>query len=911
MTSFADVIRAEARSLELQHAAEEEREIELTKAEKWARDPLGWISANVWIASPFHDAGDADYASFDYWLRVKRRLRPMRFHPYPGQVATARGWLDLDHLGRTGELVFRNVIIEKSRQIGETWIFAALVCWALHYHDVTGLAMHEKGAKIDDGGARNTVESLFGKIRYIDQRLGSTNGSPLTADRRRVAGVARPLVFRPFSRDPAKVENPVRGSVVIGEGQTDNPGRGSTFDFALGDEFAFVQHSGRVHSALDEACPTGKAYLSTVNGDGNEHARIADEKPEGWTYLRLHWSEHAVYSTGLHTAGDAADCVLCAGNRAGLRWESNSPKAHRYPGRPTSPWYDWRVVGKTDEQVANELDIDRARALAGRVYSEFTMDVHVEPGGIEYDPNLPLELAWDFGLDATAIPVCQDAPNEYRVIGLVEVGDLFGTTATPELVSAALVDYLADLGVGPVALQRKFTSAIHCVGDPAGQSRSLDTGLPFVAAYRRLGWVIRRPPSRYTKHASSSISSVKRLLGGTPKPLRVCGVNASVFAERMRNNTWPVDSSGKRQLGVTIPRDDIHNHACLVAGTFVTTAHGDIPIEAVSPGDYVLTRHGFRPVRAAFSSGFKPVFEIETAAGAALVGTADHPVWVEGSGWRPLGALDYAASLLMLTESETPTNVPDANGRVRMGRFRQVTTSITSTETRSTTISRTSRASRLMSIWRATAATTRQRVVALAGMRDPVSRLASPDGPLQMMVGQRLARLLGQVSPLAFRAITRAGTAAVSTRATGLSGPASALSPVDLPHDVRQASMMKSGSANSATRSSKPTATKSSAPALEAVGLTSPPRLVGEHEVFNLTVEDTEEFFANGILVHNCRAFAYLIVSKWPPPKGGIDNTGPPLEPDPPDAPPVPRRAARQVRLVGDRETSVFPGMVG
>lgn len=44
-----------------------------------------------------------------------------------------------------------------------------------------------------------------------------------------------------------------------------------------------------------------------------------------------------------------------------------------------------------------------------------------------------------------------------------------------------------------------------------------------------------------------------------------------------------------------------------------------------------------------------------------------------------------------------------------------------------------------------------------------------------------------------------------------------------------------------------------------------PNELPGEHLVFNLTVEGEPEFFANGVLVHNCRAVAYLATWKFPP----------------------------------------------
>lgn len=545
---LARAAAAATRDVELQLANEEKREIELTTSERWARDPEGWIDEFVWIASRLAADGKE---------LVGRKLRAVKMRQFPDQRATLNAWIDVPHLKATGELVFRNVIIDKSRQIGETWEFAAIMCWAMHYHSVAGLAMHLKGGKIDDGGERNTVESLFGRVRYIDRRL----------DRGRVPGLGGQLVFRPFSRDPAKIENPSNGAVWIGEGQTDNPGRGSSFDAMLGDEFAFVEHSDKVYAAIDEACPQGKALLSTPYGEGNEHARIADERPDGWVYLRLHWSGHPVYSKGVHVAGEDPDCQLCEGNRLGIEWSPRNAKAHRFPGKLTSPWYDQRVVGKTLEQVANELDIDREGALSSRVYREFSTSVHVVETGIPYDEFVQLELAADYGLDTTAVIFIQDSIEEVRVIGIVEMGDQHGTTATPDTVARELRRYAVEvLGVRPDLVTPEWTAKWPAIGDPSAHNRDMLSARPWMLAYRRLGFVFGRPPSRLTRSVDPSINSVKRLLLGTPKPIRICGVKADALAKHLRNNTWPADSSGRRRLGATRPLDDEHNHSCRAIG---------------------------------------------------------------------------------------------------------------------------------------------------------------------------------------------------------------------------------------------------------------------------------------------------------------------------------------------------------
>jgi len=148
VSALAQAAGAAARELELQFARAEQRDIELTEAERWARDPVGWINEHVWIASVFGSDG------------IRARVRQVRMRLFPGQVQTITAWVDRDHLAETGELRFRNIDAEKSRQIGETWLFAAVICWVLHYHrGSVGGCLHRVGAEIDDGGERNTIKS--------------------------------------------------------------------------------------------------------------------------------------------------------------------------------------------------------------------------------------------------------------------------------------------------------------------------------------------------------------------------------------------------------------------------------------------------------------------------------------------------------------------------------------------------------------------------------------------------------------------------------------------------------------------------------------------------------------------------------------------------------------------------------
>lgn len=75
---------------------------------------------------------------------------------------------------------------------------------------------------------------------------------------------------------------------------------------------------------------------------------------------------------------------------------------------------------------------------------------------------------------------------------------------------------------------------------------------------------------------------------------------------------------------------------CFVAGTLVTTDHGQVPIEDIRIGDLVLTRAGFRPVYISARTGRRPIWELETETGLALLGTGDHPVFTGYTGFTPL-----------------------------------------------------------------------------------------------------------------------------------------------------------------------------------------------------------------------------------------------------------------------------------
>lgn len=98
--------------------------------------------------------------------------------------------------------------------------------------------------------------------------------------------------------------------------------------------------------------------------------------------------------------------------------------------------------------------------------------------------------------------------------------------------------------------------------------------------------------------------------------------------------------------------EEFNPEACLAEGTLVVTDRGEIPIETITGEDRVLTREGWKRVRGLHSRGKVPVIRK-----GPLVGTPDHRVWTENRGWVQLQGLenyDILRTCLRKSESENP-----------------------------------------------------------------------------------------------------------------------------------------------------------------------------------------------------------------------------------------------------------------
>lgn len=78
---------------------------------------------------------------------------------------------------------------------------------------------------------------------------------------------------------------------------------------------------------------------------------------------------------------------------------------------------------------------------------------------------------------------------------------------------------------------------------------------------------------------------------------------------------------------------------CIAEGSLVMTDRGEIPIESVTTRDQVLTRKGFRRVLRAWKVRDDADLAEIAVNGRTLQGTPDHRVWTENRGWVALGEI--------------------------------------------------------------------------------------------------------------------------------------------------------------------------------------------------------------------------------------------------------------------------------
>ena len=173
----------------------------------------------------------------------------------------------------------------------------------------------------------------------------------------------------------------------------------------------------------------------------------------------------------------------------------------------------------------------------GTVYEEWDMETRYLD--FDYDPNLPVHLAWDFGVnDPTSILFIQPNGHEIRLFDYYEASD-----ANIE----HFAQYIASKGYKTPAFE---------AGDIAGKARELTTGKSPISELMRMGHFVRTAPipsiQTQIRHAHKFIP---RLYVSKSNP------NCTRFMECILNYRYPTKSEALTNQSNETPMHDEFSHA--------------------------------------------------------------------------------------------------------------------------------------------------------------------------------------------------------------------------------------------------------------------------------------------------------------------------------------------------------------
>lgn len=327
--------------------------------------------------------------------------------------------------------------IEKSRDLGLSWLLIAIFVWGWNFHGWDLLVGGQKAENVDTKG---NIKSLLEKARYICER-SPTWLIPDISDKN-------------FNKKML-LKHPKNGASLAGESNNTNFGRSDRRKAILFDEYTSWEQTDRAAWQSCSSTTRCRLPLSTPNTRGtncHHYTVINNAKKKLLPFLRIHWSLHPIYGDGLY---------------------------EDELGKLRSPWYDDEVKrAPTINEVYQELDIDYDASMGDKIFPNFNIETNVNDN-VDYNPNLPLYVSADFGLDTTAFLWWQ---YDYRT-NTHYVIDEYQSDGKSD--GTSIYHYID-------VLQSKPYKKPIMYGDPySGENNSLTSGQSNAKILRKYGYIFK------------------------------------------------------------------------------------------------------------------------------------------------------------------------------------------------------------------------------------------------------------------------------------------------------------------------------------------------------------------------------------------------------------------------------------
>ena len=242
----------------------------------------------------------------------------------------------LDSVGRPGVREQHDLVVEKSRDMGVTWMCVTTEEWLWHFHENQTFKMMSRKEELVD--KRGDDQELFRKVDFIHEH--------------------QPKWLLPNIRRMKMLkENMDNKSKLGGESTNEFATTGDRKRGLFIDEFSKMNNQRTVFRGT-QAVSDSRWFVFTPEGASNKAYDIA-HNPK-FKKLTLHWSRHPVKRKGLYRVTDGVVEII------DKEWHEANPGYKFYThgefllnGKVRSPWYD-RECNRADHpmEILQEQEID-------------------------------------------------------------------------------------------------------------------------------------------------------------------------------------------------------------------------------------------------------------------------------------------------------------------------------------------------------------------------------------------------------------------------------------------------------------------------------------------------------------------------------------------------------------------------
>lgn len=549
-----------------------------------------------------------------------------------------------------------------------------------------------------------------------------------------------------------------------------------------------------------------------------------------------------------------------------LNWRADPDK--------TEEWADKAAIkygGRESAWWRGEMEGDFGAQRGGLVFPQFGMETHTIPEMKEIPQEWPKYRVIDPGYGESACAVGWFTVNPHdRMLILYRELYVHGKTVkeiAPRIKALSGKEEYEYTIIDPSAFAQTLAASGRSIAD-----LFVENGIVVNPAYR----------DATKKHQIQNFAALL-VVSEYGQPSFKATRNCENFIAEILKYRWREVPDGSPRPETPVKVDDHMIDTCVPGWSMIRCRDGDKRMDLVRVGDEVLTRDGWKRVLCHAETSENAELWMVRHEGGRLIATGNHPVWVEGFGFKRLDQLTESDTLLGCESQNTwigssstepgiggmpvgrttahhkkesyeeQTSFIETSGSTTTVQSQMACASITGMEMRLTTPSKTSnswegRITPPITVSRGLTSGTLRPSKTLTGFairlqRGTEAKKGSNGTPrTQSEHGLRLSQL--SVSALFAE---RPRQLVIAERSSGV------LRSAHRERVGRPASMMNPAYASDAKPNTDATDTRASDFATRPVRvLSAPVKLDMTDRVFNIEVEGTPEFFADGILVHNC-----------------------------------------------------------